>query len=117
LYAVSGDYTVNLKATKVSGTDSKLATINVLTPVQGVQQIITAVQSLDLNKRQANSFIVKLNAAITDLSAGNPKKAINELNAFNNEVKDYVNNGVLSSSQGQALTDETNSVINALKAS
>jgi len=92
-------------------TASQTATINVLTPVQKIQQIITMVQSLNLNKGQANSLIVKLNAATKNLNNGNIKAATNELNAFNNEVGANIKSGKLSSTQGQALIDATNSVI------
>ena len=89
-------------------------TINVLTPVQKIQQIITMVQSLNLNKGQANSLIVKLNAATKNLNNGNTKAATNELNAFNNEFGADIKTGKLSSTQGQALIDATNSIIKVL---
>lgn len=89
--------------------------INVLTPVQKIQQIITLVQSHNLNKGQSNALIVKLNAAVKNLSTENTKAATNELNAFINQVEAYINGGILSSTEGQTLIDEVTDVINAIQ--
>jgi hypothetical protein len=99
-------------------TASKDVTINVLTPVQKIQQVTTNVQEIvtsgTLNKGQGNALIVKLNAATKNLNAGNTNAAINELNAFNNQIKAYIKSGKLFSREGQALIDEINSVTNVL---
>ena len=113
-YSAVGTYTVNLTVSNENGANSAFVTINVLTPVQKIQQIITMVQSLNLNKGQANSLIVKLNAATKNLNNGNTKAATNELNAFINEVGANTKSRKLSSTQGQVLIDATNSVIKVL---
>lgn len=94
---------------------SQTTTINVLTHVQKIQQIITMVQNLNLDQGQANSLIVKLNAATKNLNNGNTKAATNELNAFINEVGADIKSGKLSSNEGQALIDAANAVINAIR--
>ena len=96
-------------------TASKDVTINVLTPVQKIQQIITMVKSLNLNAGQSNELIVKLNAAVKNLNSGKTNEAINDINSFINEVKGYVSSKVISQAEGQALISEVNSVINAIK--
>ena len=93
--------------------------INVLTPVKKIQQMIIFIQGLvnsgKLNHRQANSLIVKLNAAKNNINHENTHAATNELNAFINEVNAGIKNGKLSSTDGQTLIDEANAVINAIK--
>jgi hypothetical protein len=100
-------------------TASKDVTINVLTSVQKIQQMNSNVQSFVtsgvLNKGQGNSLIVKLNAAMKNLNAGNTQAATNELNAFINEINADIKTGKISSAQGNALIDSANSVINAIK--
>jgi DNA-binding beta-propeller fold protein YncE len=90
-----------------------------LDSAQTIQEMTTTVQSLvdsdTINSGQGNSLITKLNKANDYLNAGDEKKTTSELNAFINEVKSDINNGVLSPSEGKALIAEANDVINALK--
>jgi DNA-binding beta-propeller fold protein YncE len=95
-------------------TATQTVTINVLTHVQGIQQIATEVQSLNLVPEQANLLIVKLDTATKNLNNGNTLGATTELNAFTNQVNAFINNGKISSSEGQALIDDTNNLIKAM---
>ena len=95
-------------------TASKDVTINVLTHVQEIQQIITEVQSLNLVPEQANLLIVKLDTATGKLENGNTLGAATELNAFTNQVNAFINNGKISLSEGQVLIDDTNDLIHAM---
>ena len=95
-------------------TASTSVQINVITPVQDILQIVTMVQNLNLNQGQANSLVVKLNAATKKLNDGNKQAATNELDAFINEVEAYIKSGKLTSTEGQALIDDANNVINAI---
>ena len=54
---------------------------------------------------QANSLIVKLENAIKNLDKGKAKTALNNLNAFMNEVQSLVDEGVLTPEEGQSLID------------
>jgi YVTN family beta-propeller protein len=119
----TGMHTLNVSFTP---TDNKNYThasasvqINVLTPVQKIQQMITLIQGLvtsgKLNHGQANSLIVKLNAAKMNINHENTQAATNELNAFINEVNADIKTDKLSSTDGQTLIDEANAVINAIK--
>lgn len=64
---------------------------------------------------QGNSLIVKLNAAMENLNLGYKTGAIDELNAFINQINAFVKTGKLSLTQGQSLVEDANSVINAIK--
>jgi YVTN family beta-propeller protein len=100
-------------------TVSKDVTINVLTPVQKIQQMNTIIQGLvtsgKLKKGQADVLKVTLGGVKASLDAGKTKVATVELNAFIVEVKAYIKNGILSSKDGQTLIDGANAVINASK--
>jgi len=100
-------------------TASASVSINILTPVQKIQQMITLIQGLvtsgKLNNGQANSLIVKLNAAKMSINHENTQAATNELNAFINEVNADIKTGKLSSTDGQTLIDEANAVIDVIK--
>ena len=105
-------------------TASKNVTINVnappqiLTPVQKIRQMTATVQSLVISgvmtTNEGKKLSSILGSVIKDLDAKNTKTAIKELNAFIIQVEVDVQGGILSSTQGQALVDEANSVINML---
>jgi hypothetical protein len=63
-----------------------------------------------LTKNDGNKLISNLNTAIKYLDARQANRAIKELNAFITQVEVDVQRGELSSTQGQALVDEANSV-------
>ena len=67
-----------------------------------------------LNQGQANSLIVKCEAAFRALDRGNTTAAINQLNAFINEVAAFINAGILSPAEGQALIDAAQAIIDVL---
>lgn len=96
----------------------KGVTINVLTPVQKIQQMTTNVQVLVtssvLTKKEGNNLISNLDTAIKNLNAGKTKQAIAELNAFIKQIEANMKNGKLSSTQGQTLIDAASSVIKVL---
>jgi hypothetical protein len=57
-----------------------------------------------LNHGQGNALAVKLDAAVRALNRGNGQAACNELGAFTNQIEAFINAGLLSAGQGQALT-------------
>ena len=123
-YSTAGTYTVKLTATNSGGTDDEVKSGYIvvsnplLTPVQEIRQMTATVQSLVisgvLTKNDGNKLISKLDTAIKYLDARQANRAIKELNAFITQVEVDVQRGKLSSTQGQALVDEANSVINVL---
>jgi hypothetical protein len=63
-----------------------------------------------LNRGQGKSLIAKLNQVIRFLDRGNTVPACNQLDAFINEVTSLVNEGILTSAQGQALISAANGI-------
>jgi hypothetical protein len=100
-------------------TASMDVTINVLTPVQKIQQMTDTVQSLVnsglLTNKESYKLISNLNAAINDINDGNMKKVITDLETFIKAIDQDVKNGRLSLSQGNSLIDDAYSIINAIK--
>ncbi len=118
----AGTHTLQAAFTPTDNINYKTATasvqINVLTPVQKIQQMTTSIQGLvtsgQLKKGQAAVLKATLGAAKVSLNAGKMKVARVELNTFIAEVKVYVKKGILSSQNGQALIDGSNAIINAI---
>lgn len=104
--------------TKYATTTSTVQ-INVLTPVQKIQQMTNSIQGLvtsgQLKQGQAAVLKVTLDTVKVSLNAGKTKVATVELNAFIAEVKVYVKNRILSSQNGQVLIDGANAVIHAIQ--
>ena len=67
-----------------------------------------------LNQGQGNALMAKLDAATKQLEKGNTNPAINELQAFINQVDADIRSGKLTLVQGQPLIDMTNAIIAAL---
>ena len=67
-----------------------------------------------LNGGQANSLISKLENAQASLDRGRVNAAINQLNAFINEVMSLVADGVLDPAEGEALIAAARNVISDL---
>jgi YVTN family beta-propeller protein len=118
IYSAIGNYTVNLTVSNAKDTDSKNATITVLTPIQTIQQTITFVKGLvtscELNSGPGNTLITTLNAAKVDLNGGNTLASTIELKAFISQVQTYINIGIISPTNGQTLIKEANGTINAI---
>jgi TolB protein len=87
------------------------------TPQQAIEALIAQVRALvpgALNNGQGNALIVKLEAAIRQVDRGNIATAINQLEAFINQVNAYVASGRLTPEQGQPLLDAANAILAAL---
>jgi hypothetical protein len=76
----------------------------VLTPQQALQTLINDVNTLltagVLNQGQANSLNSKLQNAIANLDARNTIPAVNEIEAFRNQVTDFVSEGIFKPQGG-----------------
>jgi hypothetical protein len=85
-----------------------------------LQNLITEATDLReagmLNDGQANSLIIKLERALDRLNRGNPRVAINNLEAFINEISSLEDEGVLSTETAQALIDRAARVIGYIQA-
>jgi FIMAH domain-containing protein len=84
-----------------------VTTITVFTPQDAMEFLADAVEVLlelgRLTAGQANGLMSKLDAALARLNSGNSAAACNLLEAFVNQVNDFVNTGVLSLREGQNL--------------
>jgi len=105
----------------IHGASSGNSTLTVQTQKQGIQSLQKQVQALKaqgkLNRGQTNSLMVKLNHALANLNSGKSKVACNQLNAFINQVNDYVYTGVLTPDVGAVLTSQAQAIISAIKGS
>lgn len=88
-------------------------------PLEYISLLISMVNTLKndgyLNQGQANSLIVKLNAAIEKIQQGKYKTASNQINAFINHVNAFINGGILTSQQGGPLISIAEDVIELLE--
>lgn len=88
-------------------------------PLEYISLLISMVNTLKnegyLNQGQANSLIVKLNAAIQKIQQGKYKTAANQVSAFTNHVNAFINGGVLTSQQGEPLINIAEDVIGLLE--
>ena len=74
------------------------------------------MQCLTIPCRNSNALIAKLGKVIKQLEKGNTHTAINELQAFINQVNDFMNSTppILTPAEGQPLIDAANAIIAAL---
>jgi hypothetical protein len=79
----------------------------VYSPQEMMRSLIAEIEALadggSLNQGQADSLIAKLNTAIQNLDSGLANTALNNLDAFSNEVQALVAAGVLTPEEGQSL--------------
>jgi hypothetical protein len=90
----------------------------VRTPHQATEDLIDQVGELvgegALNQGQGNALIAKLHAAIQQLDRGNEHVAINQIQAFIQQVQAMIRSGVLLPEEGQPLIEAANGIIAAL---
>ena len=89
-----------------------------LTTEQEVNELIEAVHKLiddsTLNGGQGNALISKLENVLAKLAMGNTNAAANQLGAFINQVEDFVNEGILTAEQGDALIKPASALVGVL---
>ena len=83
-------------------------------PQEMMRSLIDEVEALvaggSLNQGQGNALIVKLNNAIKKLDDGKANTALNNLNAFSNQVQAFINSGVLTPDEGQSLLEAVEAI-------
>jgi hypothetical protein len=83
--------------------------------IQGLQRIVQAIVDIGVVlPAQGNSLQAKLKAALRAANRGNARAAINLLNAFINQVNDFILNGTLNATFGQSLIDQAEAAVLAL---
>ncbi len=120
-YPASGTFTATGRIKdKDGGSTDYTVQVVVQTPKEATGSLIDQVQALIdagiLNQGQGNGLIAKLQMAIQQLDKGNTNTAINQLQAFINEVNADISSGKLTPAQGQPLIDAANAIIAALSA-
>jgi pullulanase/glycogen debranching enzyme len=88
-------------------------------PQEMIRSLIEDIEALRdagiLNKGQANALIVKLETAIKNLDKGKANTALNELNAFINQVYAFVSAGTLTPEEAQHLIDAANAISDQIR--
>ena len=79
-----------------------------------IEDVIDLWREGTLNLGQAKSLASKLFGALFKLNWGHPQAAVNQLNAFVNQVEGFVNAGILSPEVGQDLIDSANDLIDQI---
>jgi len=97
----------------VSGTSGSCEPFTVQTPPQSTSSLTSLVNSMNLPGGTANSLVSKLSAALSSINRGNDNAAVNQLNAFINEVNAQTGKAI-TQSQAQTLTYDARAVITAL---
>jgi hypothetical protein len=86
----------------------------VLTPTQGIQQLINIIDNFHLPKGVTTSLEAPLNAALAQLNRNNPTPACNQLNAFLNQVNTKQSNGQLTPEQAADLSQQAKAIQQAI---
>lgn len=111
VYTAAGIYTVTVNVSDDDATSSNTATVTVLSPSQGVNNLLAMVGAAGLNAGNTNALGATLNAAINSMANGNNATAVNQLNAFINQVNAFEQSGKLTAAQAAALRAEAERVI------
>jgi len=86
---------------------------------KAIGDLIIVIQDMinngNIPKLRGYALIATLNASLRNLNAGKTKLAIVDLNVFSALVKTYIKNKQISATQGNALINSANSIINQLK--
>ena len=90
-------------------------TWSVLTPAQGIKNLIALVKSMQLNHGIQNALIVKLDAALQSLDQKPmSKSACSQLNAFINQVQGIAMGGQITPSDALQLMNSAQAIQRAL---
>jgi HYR domain-containing protein/immunoglobulin I-set domain protein len=112
-----GTTTVTYTVTDAAGNSASCSfSVTVKSAAATVQDLITRTQALQppLTGPQAQGLVSKLNQALTSINSGNLSAACGKLADYVTQVQNYINNGTLSSAQGQPLIDSANRVRNTI---
>ena len=111
----TGYYTIQL--TVSNGCEESapdLVSIQVLSIPDAIQNPIDSVATLPLNDGNKNALTSKLQNALARYNAGDYNAAKNILNAFINQLNQFIANGTLTSAEAQPLIDFANQIIDAI---
>jgi len=112
--SLAGARAFTVVSTDLAGNVTSVAnTYTVLSPAQAIQALITMVNNLNLSRGVENSLTSKLDAAFASLQRGQNNAAVNQLNAFVNEVNTQ-RGGSLTNEQANTLIQMTQKIISAI---
>jgi DNA/RNA endonuclease G (NUC1) len=103
-YSAAGSFTVTVAVNDGDDTGTGTATVTVITPSQALTALIATLGDV-------NSLQSKLQAAQASLNKGNVTPAVNQLNAFLNELDAMVRTHRMTAARADALRTEVNRVI------
>lgn len=84
---------------------------------EAIEEIENLIENLPLNTGNKNALLSKLYNALARYSAGNYNAALNILNAFINQLYQFIANGTISQADAQSLIDYTNQLIDEINSS
>lgn len=106
-YTTAGSFTVLVQVTDGQATSSAMQTVTVLSTIQGTERAMALVGRLLadglIDRGNANSLAAKLDAAKKQIERGNLTPAMNQLEAFLNELDAMVRSGRLSAADAEGL--------------
>ena len=119
-YTTAGTYTVTVTVRDSDGgVGTQTATVTVQSPAQGVENLQALVSTLErtgaLNRGNANALLAKLRAAEASLARGNETAAVNQLEAFVNQVNALVGSDRLTQAQADAMTAAAGRIIRSIQ--
>jgi uncharacterized repeat protein (TIGR01451 family) len=90
-------------------------TVTVLTPQVTIQNMMSVINGISgLTGTQRQGLLSKLQAALDAINDGKTNVACNKLADFNSQVQSFINNGTLTSAQGNSLLNSSNHVRNTI---
>jgi hypothetical protein len=102
-------------ATGIFTVPGRTAAVFEFAPQEMIRSLIEEVEALRhagiLNGGQANALTVKLENAIKNLDKDKANTALNNLNAFINQVQSFIDEGVLTPEEGQSLIEAADAII------
>lgn len=115
-YAAAGTFTVTVRVTDDDGAEGvRTATVVVQSPEQAVGALAASVSALGLSRGETVSLNAKLRAAEASLQRGQDATAVNQLNAFINEVQAMAGSGRMSAADAAALTAAARRIIASIE--
>jgi len=110
-----GTTTVTYTATDAHGNSTSCSfTVTVKTVQTVINDMITYINGLPLSGTQKQGLTSKLTAALDAINQGKTSVACNKLSDFNSQVSAFINNGTLTSAQGQPLINSSNHIRNTI---
>ncbi|HLM66899.1 MAG TPA: DNA/RNA non-specific endonuclease, partial [Longimicrobium sp.] len=114
-YRMAGTFTVTVRVTDDDGAQGvRTATVTVQSPSQAAGDLARVVNGM-LDGGNASALNAKLRAATAALARGQDGAAVNQLDAFINQVQALVQSGRLSAADGSVLTAAAQRIVTSIQ--